>query len=324
MPTPSGRPTLKTLSFLTLSFALGLALPFAAQAQACSEALEQADDLYVRAAFDEAITLLTDCLENNQLSGEDRAKAYRLVGLSYIGKGQMEEASLAAQELMAIQPDYEPDPVNDPPSWQRLVDEAEPAETTSPDAAPADPARTAPPSQQDPIIPSTPPTASNLGGLFIQFHLNSSAIIDEDEDTFSGGGGGFKLGFPLTPAFIAFGGLSVAPVQPEEELLVDANFRLTTLDLGAQFNIGASRRSFVPYFIAAYTRQSLSVDIDGVDTATGNAFTAGVGAMYFFTPPLSIGLGLDLTFGGLKSDDLGEGSTTAARISLGLSWFPLR
>ena len=320
MPMPSGRPIPKTLSFLLLSVALGLALPFAARAQACSEALEQADDLYVRAAFDEAITLLTDCLENNQLSGEDRAKAYRLVGLSYIGKRQMEEASLAASELMAIQPDYQPDPVNDPPSWQRLVDEAEPAETTTPDPAPSDPVRAAPPPQQDPI--TSPPTSPSLGALFVQLHLNSSAIIDEDEDTFSGGG--FKLGFPLTPALIAFGGLTVALVQPEEDLLVDANFRLTMLNLGAQFNIGASRRSFVPYFVAAYTRQSLSVDVDDVDAATGNAFTAGAGAMYFFTPPPSIGLGLDLTFGGLKNDDLGEGSTGAARLSLGLSWFPLR
>ena len=323
MSMPSGRLPRATWSFLIVGVVLGLVLPVTAQAQACDRALEEADAFYVRAAFDDAIALLEECMEGDQLSREDRARAYRLVGLSYIGKGQTAEARTAAEDLMAVDPDYEPDPVNDPPSWQRLVDEAEPAETTDPAPAETDPP--ADDADRSPLPPqAAPPTSTGLGALFIQLHLNSSAIIDEDEDTFSGGGGGVKLGFPLTPALIAFGGLTVAPVQPEEDLLVDANFRLTMLDLGAQFNIGASRRSFVPYFVAAYTRQSLSVDVDDVDTATGNAFTAGVGAMYFFTPPLSIGLGLDLTFGGLKSDDLGEGSTGAARLSLSLSWFPLR
>ena len=160
-----------------------------------------------------------------------------------------------------------------------------------------------------------------LGALFIQFHLSSSAIQDEAEDSFSGGGLGFKLGFPLAPAFIAFGGLDVAALQGEDD---DLDYALTVLDLGAQLNLGAGRRSFVPYLTAAYSRQALSVDVDDFDALTGNGFTGGLGFMYFFTPPLSINLGLDATFGSLESDDLGSGSTTAIRVRLGLSWFPLR
>ena len=311
-------------SRLFLTAVVALALPFAVRAQTCDGALERADGLYVQAEFDAAIALLTECMEGEAFSEAERARAYRLLGLSYIGKGQMAEARTAAEDLMALDPAYEPDPADDPPTWQQLVEEVEGEPAVSPDPPPVDTDRADPPPATATPLPASQPERRGLGALFVELHGSSSALVDEDEDAFSGGGGGFKLGFPLTPAFIAFGGLTAAPVEPEDDALAVVDYRLTMLDLGAQLNFGASRRSFVPYFTAAYTRQSLSVDIDGVDGWTGNAFTGGIGFMYFFTPPLSVGLGLDVTFGGLQSDDLGDVSTTAARLSLGLSWFPLR
>ena len=138
MPEHLGRPLWKPSSFLAVGALLCLALPLAVQAQDCDQALERADSLYVRAEFDEAIALLTGCMEGGSPSEDDRARAYRLIGLSYIGKGQMAEARAAAEELMAVKPDYEPDPADDPPTWQRLVEEVEPEEAASPNAAPPD------------------------------------------------------------------------------------------------------------------------------------------------------------------------------------------
>ena len=322
MPMPLGRLPRATWPFL-IAGALCLSLPATAQAQACDQALETADGFYVRAAFDEAINLLITCLENGQLSGEERARAYRLVGLSYIGKGQMEEARHAASELMAIQPDYEPDPVNDPPDWQRLVDEAEPAQTAAPDPPPADADRSDPSPQRDPITP--PPTSSSLGPLFVQIHFNSSAIVDEEEDSGAGGGFGLKLGFPLIPALILFGGFDTAGIDLEDDT-PDLDYRLTVLDLGAQFNLGAGRRSFVPYLTAAYSRQSFTADVDLDDpTFTGSGFTVGLGAMYLFTPQIGLNANLDLTFGSLRlTEDDESFRTGTGRFMLGLSWFPLR
>ena len=316
MPGYPGRPSWTSRLLLAAAFAL----PFAVQAQTCDGALERADGLYVQAEFDAAIALLTECMEGEAFSEAERARAYRLLGLSYVGKGQTAEARTAAEDLMALDPTYEPDPADDPPSWQRLVEEVAPEETAvSPDPPPADTGRADPPPQTS--TPTPVPSQverRGLGALFVQLHLNSSAIQGDAEETGGGGGLGFKLGFPLAPAFIAFGGLDVAALDVEGD---DLDYALTVLDLGAQLNIGASRRSFVPYFTAAYTRQAVSAD--GGDVERGNGFTGGIGFMYFFTPPLSINLGLDVTSGQLESGAF-SGATTGVRLRLGLSWFPLR
>jgi hypothetical protein len=79
--------------------------------------------MYTEAKFDGAIQRLTQCLDAGQFSVIDQQKAYHLIGLSYIGTQLMDQARQAVEELLTIAPNYQPDPIYDPPAWDQLVTE---------------------------------------------------------------------------------------------------------------------------------------------------------------------------------------------------------
>ena len=89
----------------------------------CAEELEQANETYSRGRFDETIALLDRCLAKEEIPEEERLTAYRLKGLSYIGKGLEGDARSSVRRLLALVPNYEPDPVLDPPDFVSLVAE---------------------------------------------------------------------------------------------------------------------------------------------------------------------------------------------------------
>src|SRR6056297_557789 len=94
-----------------------------AAAQNCDAALDDAGEQYRSGYFDEAIELLTDCLEQNAFDADERRRVYRLLGLSYIGKDREQDARAAVRSLLEVAPDYQPDPALDPPPFVALVEE---------------------------------------------------------------------------------------------------------------------------------------------------------------------------------------------------------
>ena len=104
------------LSFLPVHDAAG-------QVLGCEEELTEANNLYARGRFDETIALLDQCLNRAGIDDNTRMTAFRLKGLSFIGKGLELDAQNSVKSLLELVPDYEPDPILDPPDFVEMVNE---------------------------------------------------------------------------------------------------------------------------------------------------------------------------------------------------------
>ncbi len=112
------------LCLFTLSLTLAVWVPEAlAQQQNCTDKLAQAEKMYTEVQPEEAIALLTGCMETNEFTEEERQRAYRLLALSYISNEQFDEARDAVRDLLEFAPDYQVDPVQDPPVFVTMIEE---------------------------------------------------------------------------------------------------------------------------------------------------------------------------------------------------------
>ena len=114
------------LSFICLLVVITIVYsPFAAAqgTSDCQAELADARAQYARGQFDSTISLMEQCISKPGLSEENRRAAYRLIGLSYIGKGLEVDARASVRRLLSIVPSYQPDPVLDPPDFVNLVNE---------------------------------------------------------------------------------------------------------------------------------------------------------------------------------------------------------
>lgn len=115
------------MCLFTLSLTLAVGVPEAlAQQQNCTEKLAQAEQFYVEVQPEEAIALLTECIETNEFTQEQRQRAHRLLALSYISNEQFDEARDAVRDLLRFAPDYQVDLVQDPPVFVTLIEEIRP------------------------------------------------------------------------------------------------------------------------------------------------------------------------------------------------------
>ncbi len=93
------------------------------QTTACQTELEQAEQAYTLGNFDETIRLVDLCLTKNNIQEAERQFAFRLKGLSYIGKGLEADARAAIHRLLELVPSFQADPIQDPPSFVSLIEE---------------------------------------------------------------------------------------------------------------------------------------------------------------------------------------------------------
>ena len=89
----------------------------------CEKELREADQNYRIGRFNESIDLLTRCLNKKAVSKEEKMRAYRLLGLAFIAKDYEKQARNAVTKLLELVPNYESDPIQDPPPFTKLVEE---------------------------------------------------------------------------------------------------------------------------------------------------------------------------------------------------------
>ena len=109
------------------------------EASACGPEYDQAETAYFDAEFDRAIRLLQTCLEEVDLSPDAQIRFYRLLGFAHIAQGDRAQARTAVEQLLAVDPEYAPDPDTDRPDYVALVREVkadQPAEAQSDDGRP--------------------------------------------------------------------------------------------------------------------------------------------------------------------------------------------
>lgn len=289
--------------------------PFAA-AQACDLVLTEAEQDYRMGQFDQAIDRLTRCLDSGALAGDERRRAYRLIGLSYIGKDREAEAREAVRQLLAVAPGYQPDPAMDPPPFVTMVEEER--RTARPVRAQTAPRGTVAPFATE--------------GFFVRgFGAGLSNGIESDPRE-TGGGGGLALGYGFGRGLAAFAQVEGSSVSGNG----GGSYTQAYFDLGVRYAFGEGQ--FVPYALGALTGQMArlpNVNLGGVVTDvtySGAAFTLGGGALYFLAPGLALDGGLAFSLGSYSSVEAGGVSTSnfdalssnAVRVQLGVSWFPGR
>jgi tetratricopeptide (TPR) repeat protein len=89
----------------------------------CSQELNDAEQKYNTGRFDEAIESITKCLGKPGITEDEKMRAYRLLGLAYIAKDYLEDAKTAVKKLLDMVPNYQSDPVQDPPPFTKMVEE---------------------------------------------------------------------------------------------------------------------------------------------------------------------------------------------------------
>lgn len=88
----------------------------------CKQQLDKAEEEYQAGKWTEAIELLEQCLKKENVGELERGRAYRILGLVYIAIQLEKEANDAVKNLLIMVPNYKVDPVKDPPSLQKIID----------------------------------------------------------------------------------------------------------------------------------------------------------------------------------------------------------
>jgi hypothetical protein len=69
------------------------------------------------------IARLSDCFRVENLSEDGARRAYRLLALALLGQEQVVEAKLVIIQLLGLIPTYQPDPIQDSPTYSALIGE---------------------------------------------------------------------------------------------------------------------------------------------------------------------------------------------------------
>ena len=88
----------------------------------CETALADAEKQYNDGRLDDVMKTLESCLPEG-FKNEDKSKAYRLLGLTYMAKDYLEQAKQSIQKLLELVPNWQPDPDQDPPPFTHMVEE---------------------------------------------------------------------------------------------------------------------------------------------------------------------------------------------------------
>jgi hypothetical protein len=119
LPSPPCSPVL-LLSCL-VALLLGASPAGAQETESCEPTLERAAAAYVHQEYGTTVTLVQDCLDRGGLSDEEAIEGYRLLGLVSVRQQVLREARAAITRILALDPGYTADPVDDPPSYALLV-----------------------------------------------------------------------------------------------------------------------------------------------------------------------------------------------------------
>ena len=89
----------------------------------CDTILAQAEEQYRSGYWNNSIELIHQCLNKKDISEANKEKAYRLLVLVYIATELEKEAKEAIRNLLILAPNYKVNPVEDPPQFQKIIDD---------------------------------------------------------------------------------------------------------------------------------------------------------------------------------------------------------
>ena len=161
----------------------------------CEEALGAAESAYLNGNFQEAIRLVSPCLDRDDVSEDQVVQAYRLLSLAHLQQNEMRQARAAIVNIFGIRPEYEADPVEDPPSYVSLVSivrrDVQPAAAQADEEEPAQ-------DESTPFFRRTSTWLSIAGSLLVG-GVVTIVTLGGGDDGGGGGNGGEEPGQLPTP-----------------------------------------------------------------------------------------------------------------------------
>jgi hypothetical protein len=167
--------------------------------------------------------------------------------------------------------------------------------------------------------------ASRTEGFLLGARVNGTAL-NVDDETDSGAGLGFIVGYGFSPAITLYLNFDGASLDGD-----GGSYDFGQVDLGLRYTFGTNAAALRPYVngaltgsIARFTEAGETLDL------RGGGLTVGGGLNYFFTQRVALSAAAQLTFGQFTelafdggTVDLDENeSFTASRFQLGVSFRP--
>ena len=109
-----------SLIVLPISSKYGI-IVYAQSMNNCDQLLKDAENYYKDGRFEQAIELLTQCLNKDNISEDTQMATYKLLGLTYLAIDYRNDARTAISKLLDLVPNYTIDP-NDPPQLVSLIE----------------------------------------------------------------------------------------------------------------------------------------------------------------------------------------------------------
>lgn len=182
--------------FLSLSLTDAISAVVVQQQDTCEELLAEAETKYFEGLLDETIELVNVCLNQDEITLEQREKGYKLLGKAYHAKGLLEQAKDNIRKLLELIPNWQPNPNVDTPSFQRLAEEVIAEIERQEEQAEREQAEQ-PAEQTEP-----PPSESEKGGSKALLFIAGGGAIAAGALVFAltgGGGGGANNQLPDPP-----------------------------------------------------------------------------------------------------------------------------
>lgn len=108
---------------LVVACGLVVSVPAGAQSRSpCEASLATAQTLYRNQSFDDAEALLRECLSRPDLDEETTLQSMRLLALIHLREDNLVEAKQMILRMLAVSFAYQPDPIQDPPTYVALVE----------------------------------------------------------------------------------------------------------------------------------------------------------------------------------------------------------
>lgn len=183
--------------------------------------------------------------------------------------------------------------------------------------------------------PAEAQARSNTKGLLIGLNATGASAKVEDGDRESGGGGGLTVGWGVSRMVAIFlrGDVTKVDITDPD---IEGSYSFWVGDLGVRISFREPEDRFIPYITAAFSAQGGTAEIFFTPTLSseveisGPGFTLGGGFSHFLTEQFALDVNLLLTSGRLTevrvgsiSGEIPELDTQAARLNVGIAWFPI-
>lgn len=112
---------MKYLKYTVISFFLISGIQTFSQTNCDWSTLDDADQTYQTGNFEETIKIINNCI-NSGFNDQQKVQGYRLLAKTYIALDNDSNTNTAVNELLLIDPKFQPDYLSDPPKFIKIIE----------------------------------------------------------------------------------------------------------------------------------------------------------------------------------------------------------